>query len=187
MKKKNRRELPDQELSPREKKVFTIIGIACLVLMLIVVVVTLVNSTDRKTIADDFGITSEYVYEYITVDEVKEKKEENITFHVILCRSTTSKISSFLEITNEDAKKLNVNKIYILKLDGFTTSELRSVASLIGEKYDDIFTSSAKFIPSLVYFNNGEAEEKSGLGSYDNYSSAIKQYFENCGYTYQEE
>ena len=117
MKKKNRRELPDQELSPREKKVFTIIGIACLVLMLIVVVVTIVNSTDRKTIADDFGITSENVYEYITVDEVKEKKEENITFHVILCRSTTSKISSFLEITSKDAKKLNVNKIYILKLE----------------------------------------------------------------------
>ena len=68
------RNLQDQEFSKNEKKVFGIIGIVCIVLAILVVVITVINTSDSHTIAKDYELSTDNVYEYISLDEIKSKR-----------------------------------------------------------------------------------------------------------------
>lgn len=181
------RNLQDQEFSKNEKKVFGIIGIVCIVLAILVVVITVINTSDSHTIAKDYELSTDNVYEYISLDEIKSKQTSGDDFHVLIVKSNNNKTKTFVQLANDNAKKLGVSKIYLVEVGSFTKSEGTTLTAILEQRYEDVFGSSPSMsFPALVYFEDGYPIENSGLTSHDNQTSQIKEYFSNCGYTYED-
>lgn len=102
------RNLQDQEFSKKEKKVFGIIGIVCAALMILVIIITVINGSDSHTIASDYELSNDNVYEYITLEEMETKKNADEKFHVVIVRSNNNKTKTFMQIVNTHAKKFGI-------------------------------------------------------------------------------
>lgn len=181
------RNLQEQEFSKNEKKVFGIIGIVCLALMALVIVVTIITTSDSHTIAKNYDLDTNNVFEYITLDKIEEKQINEESFHIVIVRSATSKTKTFMQIADQHAKDFKIRKIYLLEVGTMTKTEATKLCSIIEERYSDVFGNNAVMsLPALVYFEKGSPMENSGLKKLDNQTSQIKEYFSNCGYTYEE-
>ena len=181
------RNLQDQEFSKKEKKVFGIIGIVCAALMILVIIITVINGSDSHTIASDYELSNDNVYEYITLEEMETKKKADEKFHVVIVRSNNNKTKTFMQIVNSHAKKFGIETIYLMEAGYLAKTDGTKLTALLEQRYDDVFGATPSMTtPAIVYFENGYPIENSGLTSHSNQTSQIKEYFSNCGYTYED-
>lgn len=181
------RNLQEQEFSKKEMKVFGIIGLVCALLMVLVIVITVINGTDNRKIADEYELTTDNVYEFITLDEIESKQRNEESFHIIVVSSATNKTKTFMKIADTHAKDFGIKDIYLLEVNSLSKEDRTRLTAILEQRYDDVFGSNPSMsLPSLVYFDSGYPIENSGLTKHDNQTSQIKEYFSNCGYTYED-
>ena len=181
---KKERQLVDQDLTPKEKKIIGIIGAVALLLIVVVCVVTVISNQDKNVIKNAYGL-DKHIYTYTTLQEVESMKEKGDEFHLLIVKkpsSTESKTALFVKAVNEKFSEEKIQNVYLLEIDSIVRIEDRRVlANVLGLTYETLFggSSSSSRIPTIAYIVNNDVVEQYSLVDYPNASDLIQDYFNN--------
>lgn len=180
---KNNRQLVDQDLSPKEKKIIGIIGAVAILLIILVCVITVISGQGKNVIKNAYGL-DKHSFTYITLDEVQSKKNAGDDFHLLIVRkptSTESKTATFVKVVNEKiSEDSKINTIYLLEIETFTVEQRRELVNIIGNGLTyETFTGGSFNIPTLVHFVNRSTGEISGYSTLSSATDQINEYFNN--------
>lgn len=168
-------EKKQKEQKSKIETIFLYSSIALAVVAIILVLI-LVLPKDGKTSA----LTREYeylsyenVYEVVSIDEVKEKINDNETFHLFLCNGSLDQAKYYAYYINEIASAKEL-KVYYLKSDELSIAEknfLKQELSLGKEILD---------VPNMIFFNEGIVDSQTYTGELDEFENVwahVTNYF----------
>ncbi|MDD3382686.1 MAG: hypothetical protein PHT83_04215 [Bacilli bacterium] len=150
-----------QPMTKTEKKVFSIIfGVAGLAIVLIIIfnLITFAPSTSKSAIAKEYPSLGDaaHVFEYITVEKVKEKIAAKETFHLYYGSPDVQICDEYVGAANTLAKdEYDISVIYYINASRITTDELADLAKALEKPNGNSLSTSDLSIPtfSYIYFD----------------------------------
>ncbi|MGI6710979.1 MAG: hypothetical protein ACOX4W_06005 [Bacilli bacterium] len=176
-----------EPMTKTEKKVFGIIfAVAGLAIALIIIfnVITFAPSTSKGTIAKEYPSlgSAEHVFEYTTIEKIKEKIAAKETFHLYYGSPSEKVCDEYVGAANTLAKEeYDIKTIYYINASRITAEELNDLTKALIKPNGNSLVASDFSIPtfSYIYFDE-ETNPDSSLVYYARSNLLKLEDFENA-------